>query len=387
MRRMLFILATQGLVACQATAQVDPISRHQIQLGYDQFLEGKGPQAAYAFYYLNVPELTRTNLALRLAVAPVYLDSELGIRGVLTRHTDLGIGIAGGAFGDNYYEVRQGHYRRGESFDGHGGGGTLSLYHLLNPGHRVPLNVVVRGGFRYTTAHKTSKTEDDFEVPDDRMNGYTRVGLRLAGKEPILYPDLGLELSVWYERKWRLSSDRYGFDNDRRVNPAVDLYWAYAGLNYAWTNVGHKVNIGVTAGGADGIDRISAWRLGGVLPLVAEFPLVLPGYYYQEIAAERFLHLHAGYAIALDPANRWMLRLEGATARVDYLPGFELDRRWNTGVGAGIVYTSRRDVMKLALRYGYGIDALRDGDRGAHSVGLLFQFDFHAYRQRRLDPG
>ena len=48
---------------------------------------------------------------LRLAVAPVSLYSELGFREVLPR-TDFGIGIRGGAFGENYYEINQGDYLR-----------------------------------------------------------------------------------------------------------------------------------------------------------------------------------------------------------------------------------------------------------------------------------
>jgi hypothetical protein len=388
MRRSLhkwWSLAFLGMNILNAPAQVDPIPRNQIQLGYDQFLSGKGPQAAYAYYYLNVPELTRSNLALRMAVAPAYLDSELGIRGVLTPYTDLGLGIAGGAFGDSYYEVRQGRYYQDQSFDGYGGGAALSLYQLLNPGQLVPLNVVARGGFRYTTYAKTGDTAGNFEVPADRMNLFTRAGLRLAGKEPVLYPDLGLELSVWFERQWRLSSDEYGFADDRQVNPNVNLYWAYAGLNYAWTNIGHQISFAVTVGGSDDADRFSAWRLGGVLPLVSEFPLVLPGYYYEEISAERFVHLYGSYAISLDLKDRWSLRLEGASARVDYLPGFAQTGQWNTGVGGGIVYTSLNKVLKVAVRYGYGFDAIRNGQKGANSVGILLQYDFHALKQRRSD--
>jgi hypothetical protein len=387
MHYSLLLLLSLAFLPWFASAQVDPIPRNQIQLGYDQFLEGKGPQAAYAYYYLNVPELTRSNLALRMAIAPAYLDSELGIRGVLTPYTDLGIGIAGGALGDYYYEVRQGNYHRNQSFDGNGGGAALSLYQLLNPGQLVPLNVVARGGFRYTTYSKTDDTAPDFELPDDRMNLDTRVGLRLAGKEPVLYPDLGLELSVWFERQWRLSSDQYGIADDRQVNAEANFYWIYAGLNYAWTNTGNKISFAVTAGGSENADRFSAWRLGGVLPLVEEFPLILPGYYFQEISAKEFVHLYAGYSIPLDKKDRLSFRVEGASAWVDYLPGFEQPGHWNTGAGGSLIYTSRNKVTKVALRYGYGFDAIRNGDRGAQSVGILFQFDFQAWRKKRADFG
>jgi hypothetical protein len=41
----------------------------------------------------------------------------------------------------------------------------------------------------------------------------------------------------------------------------------------------------------------------------------------------------------------------------------------------------------LLLGYGYGIEAIRDGDRGAHSIGFLLQFDLGRTKQRLLDPG
>jgi len=61
-----------------ASAQIDPVRRDLVQLGYNQPLEGRAPLAAYAFFYHNQPDFLRTNITLRLALAPVYLDSELG---------------------------------------------------------------------------------------------------------------------------------------------------------------------------------------------------------------------------------------------------------------------------------------------------------------------
>ena len=51
--------ALLGLRILNANAQVDTIIRNQIQLGYDQSLSGKVPQAAYAYNYLNIPQLRR----------------------------------------------------------------------------------------------------------------------------------------------------------------------------------------------------------------------------------------------------------------------------------------------------------------------------------------
>jgi hypothetical protein len=357
--------------------QIDPYHRNLLQLGYDQPINSQGPQAIYAYYYYNNPEIAGTNTALRLAIAPAYLDGELGFRQLLSPTTDVGIGLYGGAYGDNFYEVRQGNYRRRESFNGSGAGTALSLYQLLNPGMLIPLRAVGRGGIRYSGYTGTRDTANDFELPDARPMTFARGGLRLAGKEPVLYPDLGLEVSAWVERQWRLNDGAYGFNHDRRTEGQSDLYWAYAGMSYSWTNVGHKVSFATTAGGSRDADRFSAWRLGGVLPLVAEFPLILPGYFYQELTATRFVHLHASYLFPLGLQDRLQFRLEAASALLDYLPGFEQPDPWQTGVGCGLTFTPRNKFCRIVLRYGYGFNAIRDdGDKGAHSVGLLFQYDF-----------
>ena len=376
-------LIVAGLLAgINCSAQIDPEHRSLLELGYDQPLTGQGPQAIYAYYYYNTPDLFNTNTALRLAVAPAYVDGELGFKQLLSPTTDVGIGFNGGAFGANYYEVRQGQYYKGESFDGDGGGASVSVYQLLNPGMLIPVNVVARGGLLDSTYLHTSDTADNFMLPSNQIMGYTREGIRVAGKEPLLYPDLGLELSVWFERQWRLDSQQYGYSNDRSISPNVNLYWLYAGLNYAWTNSGQKISFAFTGGGSTDADRFSAWRLGGVLPLVSEFPLMLPGYYYEELTATRFQHFYASYDVPLDIAHRWGFRLEAATAHLDYLPGFEQKNSWQTGVGGGLSFTTKSKNLEIILRYGYGFNAIRDGKEGAQSIGLLFQYNFEARKKQ-----
>jgi len=370
-----------ALVTNTLFAQLDPMQRNMLQLGYDVPFNGQGPQAAYVFYYYNNPEFVRTNMTLRLVVAPIYLDGELGFKQLISPNTDVGIGVFGGGFSDNFYEIRQGHYYKEESFYGHGGGASLNIYQRLNPSKEIPLSLVAKGGFRYSIFDATDQTAANFVVPTDNKIAFVRTGLRFAGKEPVLYPDLGLELSVWYERQCRFDSSSYGFANDRQVQASTDLYWAYAGLNYAWTNIGHQVSFAVTAGGSTGADRFSAWRLGSVLPLGSEYPLILPGYYYQELSAERFVHLYASYMFPLDPDHRWQFRIEGASAALDYLPGFAQPSVWQTGAGCGLSYTPKSQSYRVVLRYGYGFNAQRTNGEGSHSIGLLFQYDFEARKK------
>src|SRR5436190_1153125 len=104
-----------------ALAQIDPVKRELFQFGYNQPLVGHAPFGGYAYYYRNQPDFLRTNLTLRLVIAPVYLDSEVGVARALGPRTDLGIGLSGGGFADSYSEIQRGKFLSGQSFTGHGG--------------------------------------------------------------------------------------------------------------------------------------------------------------------------------------------------------------------------------------------------------------------------
>ncbi len=359
------------------------MKRSLLQVGYNAALEGHSPLSAYAFYYWNEPGLWRTNLTMRLAVAPTYLDSELGIAHALGEHTDLGVGVAGGGFADSYYEIRQGVYRLNESFDGFGAEPTLSVYHLFNPGQLIPLYGLVRGGARYSTYARTDDTARNFQVPTDRGTFSTRAGLRWGGREPTLFPAMAMELSGWYEGQFRTSSDTYGF-GDRSVEAQSHLFWAEAMLGYTMPQLKHSFSVTLTAGTSINPDRFSAYRLGSLLPLVSEFPLSLPGYYYQELSAKQFVLANGSYTVPLDHQQRWNLSATASTALVGYLPGLQQAGNWHSGLGGGVLYVS--PSWKIMLGYGYGVDAIRSHGRGAHSIGVLVQLDLGRARESRFKP-
>ena len=359
-----------------SSAQIDPVRRDLIQIGYNQAFEGQQPLGVYAFYYHNEPDFFRTNLTLRLALAPTYLDSELGITGALGPNTDLGIGVAGGGFGDDYNEVHDGQFLPAESFTGSGGEMSLSLYHLFNPQDLIPLNFVLRGTAHYTFFGRNDSTAPNFVLPDDHGDFSVRTGLRWGGVEPTLFPPLAMELSVWYEGHLRNNSGSYGFDGDRELNRQSHLFWAEAALSYTLPKSQQNFYARLTAGTSVDADRFSAYRLGGFLPLIAEYPLSLPGYYYQEISARQFVLLNLNYLLPLDQKKRWNLDVNAGSALVDYLPGEEQPFNSLTGVGGGILYHSPSDRWKIMVDYGYGIDAIRTHGRGAQSISVLVQFDF-----------
>src|SRR5258706_516068 len=151
-----------------AHAQLDPAPRQLLQIGANTSLHDDGPLGAYAFYYWNMPDVPTTNTGLRLAIAPVFVDGELGFKKLLSEHTDVGLGFFGGLYANSYNEVDGGNYRREESFQGNGGGGRLSIYHLFNPDDRIPLNGMLRGQVNYKSFQETDDTASKFDLPDNQ---------------------------------------------------------------------------------------------------------------------------------------------------------------------------------------------------------------------------
>ena len=192
--RVTLLILSAGLFPFAATCQIDPVNRELFEAGYNAPLEGQWPVEGYVFYYRNMPDfLDHTNLTLRLVVAPTYLESELGFKSLLGENTDLGLGVEGGGFDDSFYYIRRGTYDPGKSFDGYGAETDVSLYHLFNPGQRIPLNGVLRGGVRYSTYAPTSQTYSGFDVPPTArdLRGAHRSALRGAGAGAVLAPGHG----------------------------------------------------------------------------------------------------------------------------------------------------------------------------------------------------
>jgi hypothetical protein len=372
------------LVCCSPSpgdAQIDPERRQLLQFGYNQPTEGHWPMSGYLFYLLNQPDFIRPDLTLRLAIAPTYLDSEFGFKHALGPYTDLALGLSGGGFAESYYEIRRGKYLIGESFTGHGGAASVSLYHRFNPNQQLPLTGVLRGIIDYSIFDRDDDTDDTFVLPGDRFTYVTRAGLRLGGREPMMTPALALELSAWYEGRIRSEHGPYGFDGDRTVEANAHRFWGRALFAYTLPWLEHNFNLSITAGTTRRADRFSAYKLGGTLPLLSEFRLDLPGYETQEISAREFVLFNWLYSLPVDSAKRWNLTAFGGVAGVNYLTGFEQADRWLSGVGAGVGYKAPQDVWQVVLAYAYGFNALRSDGRGAQSIVLLFQFDFEARRR------
>ena len=363
------------LAAAPARAQIDPKGRQLLQLGWDQPLSG-GQVIGYGFYYLNRPDFYRRDTTLRLVAAPIYLDTELGLARI-AKNTDMGIGLSGGGLAYGHNEIRDGSVINSESFRGHGLAVSLSVYRTLNPGKMIPLGLVLRAGSSVAAYESGPRTDRDFRVPADHMSHFARAGVRWGGQEPELGKS-ALELSVWYEGKFRSRDIKYGYNEDRMLRQDAYFAWTRAHMAYNFPESKRYASATITMGTSGNADRLNAWRLGGSLPLVSEFPLSIPGYAHQELTGRSFALMEARGLTPVDSKKRLGVGLWGAVSSVDYLPGFEQHGSINSGVGAWTQYDTPQRRWRMALQYGYAVHALRGGRRGAHGIGMMVQYNIGA---------
>ena len=136
------------------------------------------------------------------------------LSGCLVPTRTLAWALSGGGFADDYYDYDQGKYQPAQSFFGHDVEGAVSIYHLFNPGARIPLFGILRVREHYSI-YSRDDTSPDFVLPSDHSTIAWRAGLRYGGREPVLTPDAALELSAWYEGQYRTDAGPYGFNGDR----------------------------------------------------------------------------------------------------------------------------------------------------------------------------
>ena len=134
--------------------------------------------------------------------------------------------------------------------------------------------------------------------------------------------------------------------------------------------------VGLMGGAVLDADRFSAFRVGGALPFTSEFPLYLPGYFFEELSAKDFGLAYGLYSIPLGPSKRWNILGMAATSVMNYVDGLEQPGHWNSGVGGGIGYTAKNRRWRTLVTAAYGIDAIRSDGRGGYNVGLMFQHNF-----------
>ena len=380
MMRGLAAAALIALVVAPVRAQVDPERRTQLEGGYEQGLGQPGPPAPYFYLYLNRPDFMASSDTFRLALAPVYFDSEWGFKNALGRYGDASLGLSGGGYAFGQTEVFRGDEKRGEDFTGHGGGPSMSAYpHLGNIGP-VPLNGVLRVSASYSNYRRNHATAPQFVLPPNEWTGKFRAGLRFGGQPPGLDRAPAGEASVWWESWERQHKATYGYNGDRVAEGETNLFWTRMLFAYTLKDA-TKLEARASFGGGTSVDRFSAYRLGGMLTLNSEFPLILPGYFSQEVAARQYAHLYLRGGMPLDDNKKYILNVFAAGATITPVAGTDAGGAQHVGVGTSIEFAPRHGALRGILSYGYAPTALRGGGRGGQGVALSIELNLEPRKE------
>jgi hypothetical protein len=355
---------------------MDPKSRTRFEVGAEAPLRGNGPLTGYAYALLTRPHFLAEHVYLRAIISPVYATGEMIRNHWPTTHSAFGFGLGGGLFGASHASFRDGRFDDEASFFGHTAEATLA-YYLRGPkiAGVLPLEAQIRVRPTYVMYDRTNDTSHRFRLPEDSAIYPVRASIRLGGVPPDLFPTLAAELSLWHQLSYRVAAGRYGLpEQPQQTEHFTQETWIRLGGIYSFW--GTQASAFLNAGIAWDTDALSAFRLGGGLRLRTEFPLMLHGYYVDEILARRFWLVNLAYRFPIWPGqDRVHLQLLADYARVDYLPGHRLPHSGLAGVGANLLIALTKRIT-LVAGYGYGIDAPRSRGFGGHEVNTLFEFKY-----------
>jgi hypothetical protein len=374
--RLAALVLLSLLAAAPAGAQPDPEERRYLEVGTEIPLKGNAPVAGYAFYLWNRPNYPQEDQYLRIVVAPTYLLTEfVQDHWPFGRHA-LGIGVNGGGFRYGHEEFRNGSYKDEESFWGHGAEFPISYYAGTKLFDKLPLQGQIRVTPSFVVYSDSFGTADRFRLPEDTGLLTGRVGLRLGGVPPELLPRIALEASAWYEAVYRSNADAFGLpERPEALESLTQRAWGRLAGVFAPAE-GHTVEVKATAGFSHDVDLLSSYRMGSALPFRSEFPLILHGYFVEEIFAKRFWLVNASYRFPAWPGSRAVqLQLSYDMAGIDYVAGHRLPREHLRGAGADVSVAITPRVTVVG-GYGYGIDAPRNGGFGGHMAHALIEVKF-----------
>lgn len=365
------VIAAAALYAPWAAAQIDPRQRTYLEGGTEFPMRGNGPLLGYGFLLISRPHLGGPDNYLRIATAGAYTRIDWIHDNLPSKGQALGLGARGGIFSNNFYAYRDGRYLPGQSFRGHSAGIALSYFaHPYKIMGRIPVDFELRVAPTYLMYRRAPGTDPQFTPPEDSAVYCYRVGLRIGGVPPVLAPTRALELTLWYEADHRAHAGPYGLHGDALATKSwTTRSWLQLGGIIPLPH-GQVVSLFYSMGATGQADPLDLFRLGGSLRLYNRFPLLLHGYYENEIFASNYRLVNAFYRFPLLPdQRRLMLQLDFDYANIAYFQGYALPHRELIGIGADLIYDWSKAV-RIVTGYGYGPGAPRPGGYGASAVNL-----------------
>lgn len=371
---VLLVLLCVLLMTAEGFAEIDPVRRNNLEFAFEGPLRGNGPLGGVGFLLINRPHFPTKDTYLMTVISP-YLYTEITRDKLPAEGHALGLGIGGGFLANDFEQVRNGSYKRQESFRGNGADAALSYYLRPSPiGGVLPVDGIVRATTRYADYLKGADTESAYKLPADTFIHGARVGVRIGGIPPELLPEKALELSLWYEADYRVKTGLHGLPGrQQETEHLTQQAWGrLGGTMPVWSR--HSASLMMSGGISGRTDELSCYRMGSGLRFQDEFPYVIHGYYSREIFARSFFLLNTSYRFPPVPdLQHLQLQFSYDYARVGYQPGHELPHNSLNGLGADIILFLPKE-MTLTLGYGYGIDASRHGGFGGQQLNIMYEW-------------
>ena len=367
------------LAAVPARGQVDVEHRRTLTIQTSVAVADSEEQiGGFGFYWFNENQYPWPNTALRVVFAGLFVDSELSY--FLPAHTNIAVGVGGGGglYLDSIVPYRDGERLPSEQFFGDNANLRVFINHEIlqvpvGDLGAIPLNVrgtyAVSGSF-YREGSQTSA----FTLPADFITQSLTAEIRFGGIEPGLLTRRGLEIYGALEANYRSGFEAFG--------PNGALFPAHSTYQRAFGDLALKLPVGpntvfakLSGGLGNNIDELSAYKLGGNLVNVEPFASTIHGYYTREIFAEDFYLVNVEFRFPISDCRHLTGHLYGDFADAKQLDGAARD--WHSFLGAGAGLSFRGPwATDIIVSYGYGFNALRNGDRGGHEVGLALEKQF-----------
>jgi hypothetical protein len=374
----LLLILSFLLAVSPGFAQVDVTPRRSIQI-QTGFPAG-GDERIYPlpYFWFNRDDFPWKGTALRLIYVLAYVDSELSW--FLPSHpkTALGGGLGGGTIADLITPYVEGERLSQDEFNVGLIGTRIFVNQELAPlkmggEAELPMNVRLTYGIARGIFTRSGNTAA-FVLPREFLTRSVQGELRLGGLDPGLTADRGLEVYASMEAGFR--SGFRAFGPEEALYPAQDHYRRSLLSTAAKIAAGRNVYFGRISGGiGEGVDELSAWKLGGNCVGFEPFLHPLHGFYTQEFLAEDFGILSLAWSRRILDGHRLTVHVYADHAEMKLVPPNLQTWIGRSGVGAGIGFRALGGLDWL-ISYGYGINPTPDGGHGNHEFAVALERSF-----------
>ena len=374
MRKLILVLFI-AIASLPVFGQVDIAHRRTLAVqagtavsGSEEALSGIG------YFWFNENNYPWTNTALRIIFAGVFVDAELSYFVAGNTNTAIGIGAGGGGYFNSVTPYVHGERLSRQSFYGDGIGGRVFINQTIPNPSPLPLNL--RGSYFVAQSfYRDAGNTKNFILPPDFYTQTIQAEMRFGVIEPGLLSKRGAQIYVETDANYRSGFDAFGPVGGPVLGHQTEYERVFGSLDVKLP-AGPLIAAGRFCGGyGDHIDELSAWKLGGNLVNLSPYAYTLHGYYLREFFTDRFVMSNLALSVPVNDEHKLAIHFYGDWANARGVPPQTREYHNYFGVGTGVSFRGPW-MTDCLVSYGYGINAVRNGNRGGNeiAVGLERQF-------------